>query len=325
MNRILPLLALLAVLASTACDTGPNPGNVRITLENAWPNEDGNYWNFDTILAWEGYEGDGADWNGLPPFDELYEELQAAIAPDPTGMPEPVTVYTTSLWFDGEITTDSGVTGQNLTARSFLPDKAEPATSRGLLARIAEMRPDLRPALEARYGALPADSAKDDPFEVIVPFFLGDGCWERTEDAIIGYGDLDPDPSWVYLHEPLTAGATVTHQLVPAIADDIWLHVHHMGRRVTVVDGVTYVDAREILSVVDLGEMILTDDQGNLVGMSHPYMTAVVTYVPTVGPVGTAELSVMHVVTAYDPEGYSLQRIIAADLTDHGNVPPGSE
>ena len=233
--------------------------------------------------------------------------------------------FTTSLWFDGEITTDSGVTGQNLVAEAFLPDKAESVIGGGLLARIAEARPDLRAAIEERYGVLPADPAKDDPFEVIVPFFLGDGCWERTEDAIIGYGDLDPDPSWVYLHEPLTAGSTVTHQLVPAITDDIWLYVHHRGRRTTAVDGVTYVDAREILSVVDLGEMTEVDEQGNPIGTFHPYMVAVVTYVPTIGPVGTAELSVMRIRTAYDPDGYDMQRVIAADLTDHGNVPPESD
>jgi hypothetical protein len=227
-RRFLVLLCAGCSLFAVACDDETSPGTP-ITLETIWPNENQRTWEFtSTRTTFEGFSF--ADTSALyankedvPPAPSIQDILPLIDHPP---LPDSMTSETGdwALSFQDSITTQSGVTAQNLvelpggipSPKAFRTAGEQPSA---LLAHVLRARPDLRKRiLGSRALAEPVDLID------LGPLFLHGGAWEKTANWIGTYGDLDTLLVWKYLEANLTPGHEFVHQLIPAAADDVYLH-----------------------------------------------------------------------------------------------------
>jgi hypothetical protein len=262
-----------------ADNLGPAP-----TLANIWPHADGAQWVYD--LTFNQYAPVNAD--PTPPMPSLAELHAALQAPVPTDLVESSTALY-RLQFDGEVTTESGVTAQNLVGTYFteLGEVRVVDSRRSLLLAIARARPDRRDAILARLG-LRADQAKS-LADAREPFFLGAYAFAFEDSGYFGYGDLDDHHSWVYLAGDLEVGSEFSLLLAPELIDDVWLYgkIWSVGDRI--VDGVIWHDVVECLYAVDLGIVQATGEDGDLLGTARNYYYGTTLFVPAVGPIACDE------------------------------------
>lgn len=281
-----------ALFTVTGCkdDDPTDPGPATAGLATVWPNEDGNSWTYSLRVEqrmWKMTPADSVEAvPPLPAMDVLYAEF---LEPLPAAVLDSAqAVY--SQTFDGEITTDSGVTAQNLvevTEEIPAVTGARPGPPAWIRV-LASARPDLAPRLTDLYGPAIGDPAAKD-LDLMNPIFLEGYAWELNDEAIVGYGDLTTAPSWLHLTSDLSLGATFRFQLVAPLADDIFLHGRIVKRGPATYDGHTYDDVVVCFYAIDLGISEMTDESGNLPGCYRPYMTGIVVYVPGVGPVASQD------------------------------------
>ena len=226
------------------------------TLENIWPNLDGTRWEYGFVWT----DNTAGTTVMSPAFLQL----------------------------EGHVTTPGGEAQVLLGEHAPVPDVDLPLAGATpglppLLAAIWRARPNLR----ERLAALPAAPSRQ---MVWNPLLLHDGYFMKTAVDIEMWQESWDHPTWIYLEDDFTVGASFVHQLLPEIVDDIFLHGTVMA-----VDAVvdtpagTFVDAVEMTYLVDLGTSIVTDDQGNLLGTLHGEYHGHVHYVPDVGPVELLE------------------------------------
>jgi hypothetical protein len=93
-------------------------------------------------------------------------------------------------------------------------------------------------------------------------------------------------PTWTYLQDNITVGASFSRQLVPELASDVWLHgtVGAVAATVITLNGV-YDDAVRVDYVIDYGLAQEVDESGTPIGTIHSETRGHVHYVPNVGPV----------------------------------------
>jgi len=223
-------------------------------LDELWPNADGTRWTFRV------------------------ENVESA-------SPERNFVSEGIMEFSGETMTPGGMAQVLLASHSETPAKASadasalPALS-PILAQVWRARPDLRPALAAR-GLRLADAP------VWYPLLLHGGYFMK--------GALDiqmwqPDffhPTWTYLTNDLAPGAEFTQQLIPEIADNVFLHgtVEDIDADVETEAG-TFHHAVRMGYLVDYGLSPLTDpNSGDELGLVRTETRGRVHFVPGVGPV----------------------------------------
>ena len=291
--RLLAAAALFSLVAG--CD-GDGP-SFRATLDNLWPNADGDAWTFE--LAMSAREGAGlviysspSEVPPLPPPDELAAWLDGG----PAGAPDDTGSGVMRLRFDGQVTTESGVTAQNLAEEYFAPiDGVLVRRAAGafpaFLRALAAARPDLRAKLRALPGGPPAPTAAPAANSAYFdePLFLHGYAWEKTEDHIANYGDLNDEISWLYLTRGLDEGDGFDLQLVPDLADDIYLHGWIRERREIAVETGTYDDCVECLYAVDYGITALVAEEGEAMGFCRPLSVGLIVYAAGVGPVYSRE------------------------------------
>lgn len=284
-------------------------GHGRATLEDIWPNEDGRFWAYRIEeRSWNPpgirYYRTSAEVPPLPRFDAIVELLRR-----PTTGRNPVTEtarYT--MQFQGMRTTLSGATGQNLmTAISAPPPSAiggAALSSRsiptsgpegGFLAALRMARPDLAPKLAARPQALGAPAIAQ---AVHMPTFLFGYAWVKTRDYIGSYGDLNTELAWKYLEPNLTPGHTFHMQLVPDLADDVFLHARVLREGPSFSSVGSIRSAIDVLYVVDFGVSAATDVDGNVLGYSRMFSFGTITYAPLIGPIASYERSLLQTGTA---------------------------
>jgi hypothetical protein len=272
------LLALLALIVTGCSDDVTT--EIDATLDELWPNEDGLAWTYEMHATFSDTQVDiGPAPDGLfATLMHLRRQVADFAHTGDTGTHE----YILNTAFAGEVTTASGATGQRLIDTVFDVEKGAAVPfdrDDAFLSLLWEARPDLR-------DRLPAPAKTE---EVDAPMGITGYCWEKTGAHICGYGDLSQDISWYYLKAPLEAGAVFSLQLVPAIADDIWLH-GLVVRQMTWTQGiVSYPRAVEVFTLIDLGEQTLTDETGEIIGTYHPYMAYTTVFASGVGPVYTHE------------------------------------
>lgn len=264
------------------------------TLDNIWPHADGTAWLYDLTVREYTSAGLGDDPPPLPTWAQIDSLLNEPVDAELDG--EDVGLY--GLEFDGDVVTDTGVTGQDLVETIYADIwsedvKAAPARLDPVLALVARARPDLRPAIAARLGldeaalaAALADKALDSMGAL---FFLGAYAFAAEDDGYYGYGDLNTEHAWTYLEGPLAGGATWTLQLVPDLADDIWLHGYIWSVEDVALGGRTWHHAVDVLYLVDMGLQMVTDESGNIIGEFQSYMYGHTVFAPEVGPVACIE------------------------------------
>lgn len=254
-RRATRLAAVCVLGAMTA-----TPLHAQPVLNDLWPNDDGTKWTFD-FVGWD-----------------LGDPLRA--------FPVPVT-------WDGEATLTlagttetAGGTAQNLVGwhTAAVPAKADLRLA-ALHRNVWRARPDLRPAIEAR-----AHKASSGSAEEWVPLLLHEGFFMKLADRIEMWQETWDHSTWTYLTDALGNGQTFVHQLVPELADDVFLHgtVEFNNSMVTTPAG-TFPNAVKIAYEIDYGVSDLLDEQFERVGTVRSRTLGWVHYVPDVGPVDMQE------------------------------------
>lgn len=220
------------------------------TLDSLWPNDDGMY------FAYQYHRIDlieGVDYGG-PAY----------------------------LALEGHHTTPGGEAQVLLGDHSASPAK-DGGRKPGLLASIQQARPDLRAAIEQKF-------AGPNKVNGWLPFFLHTGYFMKSVPAIQMWQDTWNHPTWTYLTDEIVVGASFTHQLVPELVDDIYLHgtVVALDAMVMTENGI-YTNAVKVEYVLDYGVSNLADENGNILATIHAERNGHVHYVPGVGPVELLE------------------------------------
>jgi hypothetical protein len=147
-----------------------------------------------------------------------------------------------------------------------------------------------------------------------VLFLHGNVAWLKTANHIITYGDVDTLPAWKYLDSNIVPGHEFKFQLVPSLADNIYLHGRVVGKKTVVTPEGTYTNAIECEYSVDYGIGTQTDDQGKLVGHYRSIAYGTVAYVDSVGPIAETGRHLMRVVSSTRlTDGVGNERV---DLTE---------
>lgn len=294
MSRLIPLILLAGLLVAGCndddCPQCPAPVSAP-TLANIWPHADGTSWVYDGQLALY----PGPEVSETPAELPSMAELHAALQDPVPGQPDSLDTGLYRLAFAGNLTTDSGMTAQDLTETWYVeaaPSKslwAAPADrDRDFLRLLAGARPDLRVKMASLYGLGPEEPGKVLP-PGHDPYFLSAYAFAYEDSGYYGYGDLDQRHAWAYLAGDLSVGSEFSIQLVPALADDIWLYGRIWSVGTYAQDGHTWTNAVEVMYLVDLGLQEEVDENGDPLGYSRPLMYGVTVFVPEVGPVACLE------------------------------------
>ena len=227
------------------------------SLDELWPNADGTRWIFRV---------------------ENVESFS----------PEQNFVAEGSMEFQGETMTPGGMAQVLRASHSHTPAKASvdastlPALS-PILAQVWRARPDLRPALAA-LGLRLADAP------IWYPLLLHGGYFMKGALNIQMWTSEYSHPTWTYLTNDLASGAEFTQQLVPELADNVFLHgtVEATDEDIEAVAG-TFQHAVRMGYRVDYGLSPLVDPSGNEVGLARAETRGHVHFVPGVGPVEMLE------------------------------------
>lgn len=316
------LYALLSVCIFVHCsEDGCGPGECppSASLDNIWPNDDGREWQFALVQLWWETQGlcetlydNPDDVPPIPSLDEVEDMLREHALPEDFESADG-TYY---MWFDGDSTTMSGVTAQALRDSIALAGgaaavRAPSGTRHAFLLRLAVARPELVTIImnaPAVASSLDPELLKllDDLVQpgncwdcvggrleeqiVTSPVLIHGGAWEKTDEYIGTYGDIDTVLAYKFLEADLSAGHEFTHQIAPSLTDDVFLHCRILPRTIVRVDGRPYPNAVECLYVIDYGITTLWEIPGG----GDPkycrlYDYGTVTYAPAVGPVYTYE------------------------------------
>jgi len=227
------------------------------------------------------------------------------------------------LYFDG---TDAmtGAVVQRLfgeTMPDATPRGAAPEALPAFLRTLWSVRPELR----ARLDGLATRTGSYWPF-VLLPDFVGNASgvgFLETPDYLGGWRDMLADWSWWYLTDELSEGATFELQLIPDLADDVFLRgeIRTLEGSVTTVSE-TYDNAVIVDYEVDYGVSTIIDDMEQELGTFQSFHRGHVAYVPGVGPVALEE-ALTHEVDcrACDPEDVDFPEGEASLSLTSGPVP----
>lgn len=279
-RRILTLTLIFLALGLAACDDEdcqtcvPPDATPAPTLDNVWPNEDGREWTYDYAgVLWD-------DMTTAPMDSFSIDDVDSLLALGPG--PEDVRADEAGVWrlqFDGTTTTDSGAEGQLLAGTFFdLEDEA--------MRREAEGRQDILRRLVSRDRTAGLDRRAYGPGSL---FMSGDAAWVKTGEVIGGYGDLDTALSWKFLEADLAVGHTFTFQLVPSLADDVYLHAQIRSVGDVETPRGTFENVVTVNYLIDQGLQQVTDEVGQVLAQTRAYRVARMQYAPEIGPIHCIE------------------------------------
>lgn len=291
-------------------------GGPRANLRNIWPNEDGRRWSFRIDQReWAGNEPRVfATVAEVPPMPSL-DDVTALLGNHPIGSNPVAESGGYALRFNGMKTTLSGATGQNLessffdladTSARLLADvagAAPGAETAGFIRALGRARPDLREKIERRWPDAARTLTAPAISSVTQPLFLFGNAFVKTRDYIGSYGDLNLDLSWKYLESNLRPGSEFSMQLIPDLADNVFLHVRVL-RESTVETAIgSTPHSIDVLYTVDYGVSEVTNELGDPIGWSRYFGYGTITYAPRIGPVASYERPLVQVGLPLDP-GY---------------------
>jgi len=285
-HLLLFLVATTLILACGNDECGLICRRPEPTIENIWPNGDGTFWTYEyTLRAWKTDVTTYPEKDSLPPVPSM-DEIEGLLGHHPIGSNPNTLEGTYMLEFNGLTTTASGVTAQNLEESVVTANRrGRPVAGTGRLASFLERlrlaRPDLRAEIDVLYPNLDSTAQPGTPPS---PNMIHGGAWEKTDQWIGTYGDVDTLLAWKFLEADLTEGHEFTHQLIPSLAGDIFLHCRVLGRTVVKSPAGHFWRALECLYVVDYGPFEIRGEWGTESWRQY-YDYGRVVYVPEIGPV----------------------------------------
>jgi hypothetical protein len=210
MRPLVPTLLLLVIAFL------PRPTCSQPSLASLWPNADGTRWDYTMsvvdIVTPRSWTGPG------------------------------------HMRFEGTVQTAGGMAQILLAAHGDPDGKPGMGGADAVLAAVWRARPDLRPAIAARYGDYSTVA------DVWYPLLLHDGYFMKTADALQMWQPAWNHPSWTYATSNLAPGAEFTHQLIPEIADNVFLHGTVEAIDATIATpAATFVDAVRMVYEIDYG------------------------------------------------------------------------
>jgi hypothetical protein len=307
-------MALVAVLLALGLAAGCSdeeddcpvcPGAPSPTMDNLWPNDDGNSWTYDrTVRRWETvpwtlYEDPG----DVPPIPSV-EYVEARLGVESVGAGADTISEIFRLEFDGTCVGDSGAAGQCLVETLFdewMDDIMMVPYEQILYHRLLASRPDLGLAIRSMDCMSTVPAGPEAVQLIRSALILHGGVWEKTSDYVGTYGDLDTLLAWKYLESDISTGHEFTFQLVPSIASDVLLHCKVLSRGSCEMKYGTYKNAVECLYIIDHGLASTETIEGTRYYRVYDYGT--ITYAPGVGPVQSYERMMIDT-TVPDGPGY---------------------
>jgi len=289
------ILALMLTLIVTGCSDntckpqicGPKP-----TLENIWPNDDQRFWEYDfTGRGWGGsiYDTLYDTEEEVPPVPS-FDYVEDLLDNHPIGDDVNTQTGTYRMRFDGDSTSDYGVTAQALKDTVYIAG----------LAISQDDSPVIRDVLLG--GAMPngrsiqdllAGSVPTVQYIPSYPLLIHGGIWEKNDDWIGTYCEIDTNLCWKFLEEDLLPGSEFTHQLIPALTDDAFMHCKVLDMANVQIGEQVYPNALECIYIIDYGAYQLTTSGGASLGWTRQYDYGTVVYAPEVGPVYSYERSLV--------------------------------
>jgi hypothetical protein len=245
------VVALFVLLAFVA------PADAQPGLSTLWPAEIGQEWEFDVRV-----EG---------PFDVIE-----------TGIVTQTVV--------GQSELSPGVTVWCFNIESSVSASALPGMPEGLSAleqRLWSVRPELREKLlvgRARRVAVQPSLL------LRVPECSNEAGLLVDDEVAMGLWGSNGDWAWWWITADVTPGSTFRLQLVPHLADDVFVNGN-----VRTIDGAVTTPAGSFTNVVivdyviELGESIISDAVGTVLGTAFFETVGWVAFVPGVGPVASEE------------------------------------
>jgi hypothetical protein len=219
-------------------------------LESLWPSADGNTWIYDLVIT------------------------------DSTG-----TFQTqATMQLNGTVTTAGGpaqVLDSWHDLATYMP--SDIAHLPPLLRSVWQARPDLRERILAKYPPRTKETGW-------APLLLHGGYFMKRPEIIEMWQPYWDHSTWTYLKTPLTVGAQFVHQLVPELADDVFLYgtVAALDATVTTSAGI-FENTVKMDYLIDYGTSVLTDPAGIALGTFGSETTGHVHFAPDIGPVDLLE------------------------------------
>lgn len=217
---------------------------------------------------------DGARWE----YHQTYEEAGGGLQADNTAF----------FTFRGTDVVPGGVEVQNLEVeivgdvRPFSESITDP-----LLASLWRARPDLREAISARAKR---DPGIDDPPDGFYQVFLHAAAFRKTPGEVASWRrDLESTRSWLWLVSDLTIGNEFVLQLVPDLADNVFLHGVIAAWEAVDVPAGHFPNCLRVDYRIDFGETICTNDEGEATGAARTETRGFVHYSPDTGPIDSHE------------------------------------
>jgi len=203
---------------------------------------------------------------------------------------------------------DNGYTVQPLTVDITGKAPELPALAR----QLAVARPEAaRRALESAASAAGGSSG----------LVLYDaGLLRIAAEEIAAYLDAPARRSWLYLDAEITPGHTFRLQLVPDVADSVYLNGTVQGTADVSTPAGGFAAALHVRYAVDYGWANVTDSTGQVVGRSHALTRGEMFFAPGTGPVLARETFVPHWQVTGDPppppvdSTFAELRLIAFDV-----------
>jgi hypothetical protein len=283
------LLAVGAVVLSLimACDGPAGTVTPAPSIENIWPHDDGRTWIFEV----EHVVSDSSFIALYPRSQDVPPAFSPALVPTALNVPLPPSISdirgSHRLRFEGMRTTGSGATGQNLADTLISPPVLRAASigaPADFLSRLAIVRPDLAPRIQGLLGSETASVPVP-----AMPQLLHGGTWDQNASYIGTYGEFDPQPGWKYLEADLRVGHEFTLQLVPSLADDVFLHTRVVAQRTVQTAAGNFAKAIDVAYVIDYGISEAVNENASSLGFFRTLTYGTVTFAPTVGPVSCSE------------------------------------
>lgn len=231
------------------------------SMDALWPNDDGRAWTY--VLHRE-------DAAGTPTSSDA----------------------TVRLLFDGMADVPDGLPAQYLRQQAL--DGGSPATALAsaipdpLLGRLWIARPDLRTAIRNLIDSSPCPV--DAPTGGHALLLNGEFAVRKAVDDISAWRCFAPwGRSWQWLAANLAIGSSFTLQLIPDLADDIFLHGTVGAIEPANVPAGPFAGCVRVDYVVDFGQSTCTDADGNTGGTTRSETRGYVRWAPGVGPVESFE------------------------------------
>jgi len=296
-RRALLLVIPFLVLNLAACDDEDTcncllRGDPTPRLDNVWPREDGRQWTYDfTATSWIDETTAPMDSFTIDDVDSLL-----MIAPGaPAGLQDEAGLW--RLQFTGTGTTDSGVEGQLLAGTYFVDDRP--------VRRIAPGEPlDFVRRLVPPQRATASELLARRVYGPGGLLMAGDAIFEFDDEFIGTYSDVDQSIGWKYLEANLEVGHTFTMQLVPDLAEDVFLHVRVRAVRDLVTSYGIFPNTVSVDYLIDQGMQTITNEIGQAIGQSRAYTLGRIEYAPEVGPVYCIERAILPKVDGVSESGY---------------------